>query len=197
MGYETKTIIFNQFSLPLSLISLVCFNLSVGLRKQGVWKFKFVKHVSEPRCPDNFVGSSEPIPLQKPRLPLDVASGVIAYKSILIANMNNFAFKSTIKRAYEAIESNPEINNSYTVSAYANEANALEKQFFRMNEQIDMFPLYRNLLYRIESYSVTSEANLPEVDRGILRLLCTTIFGKASSIRSGHKADLIIDVEGF
>lgn len=172
------------------------FGPSQGTRRTRDWHFRFVQHVSEPRCPDNVIGSTEPIPPQKPRLTLDVASGIIIYKSILVENMNNFAFKSIIKKAYEAIESNPEIKQAFTVNAYAEEANALEKQFFRMNEQIDMFPLYQHLLNRIEGYSATSEASLPEVDRRILRLLYTTMFGKASSIRSGHKTDLIIDVEG-
>lgn len=40
---------------------------------------------------------------------------------------------------------------------------------------------------RIESYSNENKANLSEVDRKVLRLLYTAVFGKVSSMRSSHK----------
>lgn len=70
------------------------------------WDYKFQKYVSDPRCPDKLLTSAEPIPQQNPRLPLSsIPTGIIAYKAILVENMNNFAFKNAIRKVYKAIES--------------------------------------------------------------------------------------------
>lgn len=70
-------------------------------------KFQFRQNVSEPRCPDNVLASTEPVPQQQPRLPLDELPGMSDFKKILLENMNSFAFKNLIQKVYKAIESYP------------------------------------------------------------------------------------------
>lgn len=159
--------------------------------------FSFIKHVPESKCPDNIVESHAQMSQPNPRIHLNIALGIIEYKTVLFENMNKPAFQNVLQRAYDAIESNPELNAAYSMGAFAKEANALEKLFYKLNEHIDMFPWYQNLLKRIESYSNANEATMSEVDRKVLRLLYSTVFGKAASIRSGHRSDLIVDVDGF
>lgn len=155
---------------------------------------QFQKHVPEPRCPENVLGSTEPIPAQQVRQPLNIATEMIAYKAVLVENMNNFAYKYLIEKVYKAIESNAQVNQAYTISAYATEANSLERLFSRLNKDIDMYPLYRSLMERIDGYSAANGNNVTEIDRRVLSLLYTMAVGKAASIRSSHKSDLIVDV---
>lgn len=143
------------------------------------------------------MNSNVPVPNQMPRAQIDVISGIIEYKTVLFENMNRFALTETIQKAWNAIESNPDINGAYSVSAFAAEANALEKQFYKLHELIDMFPLYQSLLKRIENYGETHKSDLSEVDRKVLQLLYTTVVGKATGIQSSHKTDLIIDIASF
>lgn len=70
-------------------------------------KFQLRQIVSEPRCPDNVLASTEPVPQQQPRLPLDELPGMLDFKKILLENMNSFAFKNLIQKVYKAIESYP------------------------------------------------------------------------------------------
>lgn len=168
-----------------------------GTRRVRVLVFYFKQHINEPRCPDNFVASTEEISKPAPRVHLDIVPGVIEYKSVLFKNMKKNPFKRFVEETYDAIESNPVINGAYGVGGFAMEANALEKQYNELNELFDMYPLYRNLLKRIENYSSVNEAQMPEIDRKVLRLLHTILSGKAASIRTTQNSDLIIDIEGF
>lgn len=74
-----------------------------GTKRTRHWDFVFQKHVSDPRCPGNLLASPEPVPPQLPRLPLNDAAGMTAYKAILAENMSNFAFKNLIQKVHNAI----------------------------------------------------------------------------------------------
>lgn len=66
--------------------------------------FEFIRHISEPRCPDILSRSHEPIAQQLPRLPLNIDAGITAYKTVLVENMNHFVFGNLIQKVFKAIE---------------------------------------------------------------------------------------------
>lgn len=156
--------------------------------------FWIENRVAESRCSTRYVNTTARIKVPQPREPLKFIPVVIAYKDFLRENMKNVPFGRSTQKTYDAIESNDDINDAYTVADFVVEANALEKQHFELDEHIDFLPFYDNLLKRIESFV---SAKNKTSDREVLALLYTAILSKTSSMRSSHQSDLIIDIERY
>lgn len=111
--------------------------------------------------------------------------------------MKKSPLAKTIQKAYKAFDLNSDIDRAYTVIDLAVEANALERQFFELNEYVDFFPMYENLLRRIESCAIGIRPDQLVNFRNVLVLLFINILSKTMSMRSGHESDLITDIRGF
>lgn len=130
-----------------------------------------------------------------PRAPLKFTTSIIEYKTFLRKYMKFFSLAKAARKLYDSIELNPDISRGYGVTDFAYELNALEKQFYELNEFVDFLPFYDKLLKRIDT--AANEGKISATDRKVLALLYTTIMSKTVSIRSGQNFDLIIDIEGF
>lgn len=152
-------------------------------------------YIDSERCPTQYLKTNK---TKKPRdRKFKFTPSLIEYKTLLRKYMKKSPLAKTIQKAYEAFDSNPEINRAYTVIDLVVEANALERQFFELNECVAFLPMYGNLLKRIESCAVVIQPERLVHDRVVLVLLFTTILSKTLSMRSGHESDLIIDIEKF
>lgn len=69
--------------------------------------YTFSHHINEPRCPDNFIGTAEPIRQPNSRNPLSVASEINEYKKILLQSTTNLAVGSVAQKTLDAIKSSP------------------------------------------------------------------------------------------
>lgn len=156
--------------------------------------------IDNPRCYTNYVYNTTKVPVPK-EVNDDpfgsMKSAFFEYKSFLLANMKNPTLLKIIRKAYDAINSNFIINSVYTSKEFAIEANALEKEFFELNKCIDVLPLYDDLLNRIANYSREKASDLSNVDRKVVGLLYSTLLSKTTGLRSGHRSDLIINIEEF
>lgn len=160
-------------------------------------KFIIENRVKNKRCSDEIISSTAAIPRPLVSETLKVIPAINEYKIFLRENLRHSPLRRAIRDAYDLIDSDPEISGTYAVADFAVEMNALERQFYELNEHVDLFTFYDNLRKRIESYAIANQPKLVVSDRKVLTLLCTTILSKTSIMRSGHKSDLIIEIESF
>lgn len=160
-------------------------------------EFTIEKRVKNKRCSDKIISSTSAIPKPLASESLKVIPAINEYKIFLRKKFRHSSLRRTIREAYDSIDSNPEINEAYAVADFAVEVNALERQFYELIEHVDLLPFYDNLRKRIENYAIANQPKLVVSDQKVLALLYTTILSKTSSLRSGHKSDLIIDIESF
>lgn len=160
-------------------------------------EFTIENRVKNKRCVDRIISSTANIRKPIASEPLKVISAINEYKKFLRENLRHSSLRRAIREAYDSIDSNREINGAYAVADFAVEMNALERQFYELIEHVDLLPFYDNLRERIESYANANQPKLAVSDRKVLTLLYTTILSRTSIMRSGHKSDLIIDIESF
>lgn len=103
--------------------------------------------------------------------------------------MKNAHQAEAIRKMYESIDSNPLINEAYTLLDLVKEANALEQHHYESGEYVDFMPFYENLLKRMNSYATVNQLNLSLADRYALTMLYTTIASKVARIRSNPISD--------
>lgn len=149
------------------------------------------------KCSIRYVATTASITNPSPRASLTFTTSIIEYKTLLRKCMRIVSLAKAARKMYDSIESNPDISRAYDFADFAFELNALEKQFYELNEFVDFLPFYDNLQKRIESYSAANKGKISATDQKVLALLYTTILSKTVSIRSGQNFDLIIDIENF
>lgn len=171
-------------------------NLAFIVKK---YSFKTVfcieNHIEDIRCRTRYEYTTLPVQSPSPRLPLDFISSIIEYKTFLRANMRNSLVEITY--TYDAINSNPDISQAYTVVDFIAELTSLEKQFNELKEYVDLMPFYNDILNRIENYVITIGEKQSVSDQEVFALLYSTILSRTLCMRSGHDSDLIIDIENF
>lgn len=96
--------------------------------------------------------------------------------------MKNSPLLKNVRKAYDAIELNPDISRAYRVADFVLELNALEKQFYELREHVDFLPFYDSLLKRIEAHAIANENQISGSNRKLLALLYATILSKTTSI---------------
>lgn len=165
----------------------------------SIWVSRFAgnKDLENENCPDFIVSPTDKAKSVPEPTNFNMLPDIIAYKSFLIENLSSFAYASVAQKSYDAIASNPVVSSEYTLSSFAMEANALEKQFNALSKHIDLLPLYDALIDRIKNFSTIHAAKLTDDDREVLALVYSTLFSKTAGIRDGHQSDLIINIEEF
>lgn len=133
----------------------------------------------------------------EPIEPLKFTSEIFEYKSYLRANMKIPSQARTIRKAYNAIDLNGNLSSAYNLADLVIELNALEKQYYELNEFVDLLPFYENFLKRLDYYGMLNKGNVTTSNRKVLALIHTTILSKTAGMRSSHYTDLIIDIENF
>lgn len=123
---------------------------------------------------------------------IDVAAALLEYKVFLTENMKYATLVDTIRKTYNAIDLKVYQPLAYKVDTFVSEVNTLEKHYYRLNGNYALIMIYDSLVKKVENFSATIIADL---DRKIIALIYSVIFGKTTSIR--HGSDLIVDIEIF
>lgn len=158
-------------------------------------KFTIENRVNSNICQPVYTRSSAETHIPKPIEPIKFISEIIEYKTFLRTYLKDPSQAKIVRKTYDAIDSNAYINNAYSVADFVIEVNALEKQFYELNEFVDLLPIYDSLLRRIDAYGISNEKNMSASDRKVLTLISTTILSKTMSMRSSQKSDFNIDIE--
>ncbi|XP_055306114.1 uncharacterized protein LOC129570500 [Sitodiplosis mosellana] len=146
-------------------------------------------------CPVRYSYNEEKIAKPKPKSnKLTYALAVVKYKTFLLEKMSSESLLKTIQNTYNAIDFNSDINSAYLPTEFAIEMNALEMEFIRLNDHINMLPMYSNLLKRMDEYSRTKVNNLSNADRKLLTQLYLIALSRKMSIENAHNGDLIVDI---
>lgn len=156
---------------------------------------KLYSRFVNPRCSIEYTSAA--IKNREPIEPLKFKSELVEYKSFLRENMKIASQAKNIRKAYNAIDFNRDLSSSFNVADLVIEVNALESQFYELNEFVDLLPFYENLLKRLDDYSTLNEENISMSDRKVLALIYTTLLSKTLGMRSSHNTDFIIDIENF
>ncbi|XP_055309665.1 uncharacterized protein LOC129573302 [Sitodiplosis mosellana] len=160
-------------------------------------KFHSKNYIHNPRCSSSGDYAFDNTIISIPKYSneeVHVAEAIVEYKKFLLESMNNPILVDGIRKAYDILDSSY-LYVFYSTKSFAMEARILEEQYFKLNQHVNILPLYDNLLKRLEN--VTKMGSLSEVDRKVFALLYTTLKSKTTSVRTDHNSDLIIDIENF
>lgn len=127
------------------------------------------------RCTLDLVSSAAAKQIPKPNEPLKFTSEIIEYKTFLRENMNDPSQAESIRKTYDAIDSNAYINKAYSVADFETELYTLDNQSFGVDLFVDVVTLYDSLLSRIEDYRKSNVENMSESDRNRLMQVVTNI----------------------
>lgn len=158
-------------------------------------EFSIEDQVKSNRCPIKYAINFTIPPMPRPVEPLKFSSEIIEYKSFLREIMKYLSWKKTIRKGYDAIESNAIVNSAYSVADFAMEANSLEKQFHELNGKVDFLPFYETFMERLDEYGKSREKNISAVDKKMLALIYATILSKTMCLRSSQKSISFIDID--
>lgn len=118
-----------------------------------------------PRCSIEYATTFAAIKNPEPIEPLKFTSELVEYKTFLRANMKIASQARTIRKAYNAIDSNGDLSSAFNVADLVIAINALERQFYELNEFVDLLPFYENLLRRLDDYSILMEISQRQIER--------------------------------
>ncbi|GFT70513.1 uncharacterized protein NPIL_152991 [Nephila pilipes] len=120
------------------------------------------------------------------------------YKKFLRENLIDRYKKYPLTQFLDQLESNDKIKNEYDTLGLINELQTLEKQYYKLNEEINFLPFYQSLLNRINEYAKSLKEN-ENSDKylKVLKYLYTATQGQIYNLKDSPASDLIIDTLGY
>ncbi|GFU18336.1 uncharacterized protein TNCV_1980241 [Trichonephila clavipes] len=120
------------------------------------------------------------------------------YKSFLRETLTDRFKKYSSTDFLNQLDSSNKTKNVYDTLGLINELETLEKQNYKLSEELNFLPFYQSLLNKVNEYAVKPKQNEDSVEYyKVLKFLVTATLSRIYSLKGSSEPNLIIDIKGY
>ncbi|GFY45511.1 uncharacterized protein TNIN_165361 [Trichonephila inaurata madagascariensis] len=144
-------------------------------------------------------GSDIPPAPSKAGLTVEAPANIVnEYKSFLRESLTDRFKKYSSTDFLNQLDGSNKTKNVYNTLGLVNELETLEKQNYKLSEELNFLPFYQSLLNKVNEYAVKPKQDEASYEYyKVLKFLVTATLSRIHSLKGSSESNLMIDIEGY
>lgn len=134
---------------------------------------------------------------EKPDPLVNLSHTINEYKEYIRENLPNNIRTSELNEFIEVLDENKSIQSQYNPMDFVNELFGLEKQYFKLRNELSFVPSFKSLQKRIIEYADFHKQDLSDDDKKVLSFLYTATMSKLGSIQNRSENVSTVDLTKY